>query len=454
MNLHLHSLSVFLTDLAWGWPLVGLLIGGGIYLFFVSKGLPLSGFVHAIKLISGKVHHAGDDKAAGRLSHFKALMNAIAATVGLGNIGGVAAAISTGGPGAVFWMWIAAFLGMNTKFFECTLSVMYRGKDHRGVELGGPMYVIESALPKKYHWLAYLFAAFGLLGCLAMYNVNQLTDYLHNQYTWPREAIGLGAALVIGYILLGGLQRIANFTSAVVPTMCIVYVVSCLIILLKNYEMIAPTLWGIVEGAFTFGAIQGGAIGLAFREILIIGVKRAAFSNEAGIGTAPMAHGDAKTSEPISEGLVAMLGPFIDTLVICTMTALVILISFPEKSYDQTEGVLLTLSAFQKNLPIWGGTILGLSIILFSLTTMVGMANYNKKCWDFLFKGRWGLNRVAFVIFFTSTLFVGALFPLETVLNFLDAGLGFMAFPNMLVTLMLSPGVITELKKYMKLHLG
>ena len=444
----ISGVASWLSDFAWGWPLIFVLIGGGVYLFVFSKGLPLRGLVMALKLVTGNFHHQGEEKAPGQISHFKALTNAIAATVGLGNIGGVAVAISTGGSGAVFWMWVAAFLGMNTKFFECTLALMYRGKDYRGEVQGGPMYVIQSALPKKLHWMSYLFALFGLLGCMAMYNVNQLTDYMESHYQVERMWVGVISAVLIGYILLGGIRRIAQFTSSIVPFMCAVYVLSCTYILLQNYELIPGTLWSIVREAINPTALSGGALGWAFKEVLIIGVKRAAFSNEAGIGTAPMAHSNAKTNEPVSEGLVAMLGPMIDTLIICTMTALVILISFPDKSYTQTEGVLLTLSAFEKSMPVVGGHILGISIILFSITTMIGMANYNEKCWNFLFKGRWGMGEKTFISFFAFSIWVGALFPLETVLNFIDAGLGLMAFPNMIATVILAPKVTAALKTY------
>ncbi|MCB9026661.1 MAG: alanine:cation symporter family protein [Bdellovibrionaceae bacterium] len=444
----IHHFATSLSDLAWGWPLVFLLVGGGIYLIIYSRGLPLRGLGLAIQLVSGRFHHKDEEKAPGQLSHFKALSNAIAATVGLGNIGGVAVAISTGGPGAVFWMWVTAFIGMNTKFFECTLSVMFRGKDYLGEVQGGPMYVIEMALPKKLHWLAYLFAIFGLLGCMAMYNVNQLAEYLEVHYNMERMWVGIFVAIFISYILMGGIRRMAQFTSSLVPFMCVVYILSCLIILVINYQLIPSTLWSIIREALLPSAVGGGTLGWAFKEVLIVGVKRAAFSNEAGIGTAPMAHSNVKTNQPISEGLVAMLGPLIDTLIICSMTALVILISFPNRSYMQAEGVLLTLSAFEKSLPHWGGHILGISIVLFSITTMIGMANYNEKCWNFLFKGRWGLGEKTFIVFFAFSLWLGALFPLETALNFIDAGLGFMAFPNMIATIILAPKVGKALKEY------
>ena len=222
----MNSTSTWLSDTAWGWPLVLLLIGGGSYLFILSRGLPLTAFVHSLKLIMGKVKFEGEDGADGQLSHFKALTNAIAATVGLGNIGGVAVAITTGGPGAIFWMWVAAFLGMNTKFFECTLAVMFRGRDYRGEVQGGPMYVIEKALGKKFRFLSVAFAIFGLMVCMALYNVNQLAEYIDVQYSIGRVWIGLIAAVFMAYVLMGGVKRIATFTSSLVPTMCVVYVIA------------------------------------------------------------------------------------------------------------------------------------------------------------------------------------------------------------------------------------
>ncbi len=439
-----------IVDIVWGPSLVFLLIGGGIYLLLLSRLVPLTAFAHAVKLIAGKFHHDKDKDDKGQINHFQALCNALAATVGLGNIGGVAVAIQQGGPGAIFWMWVAAFIGMNTKFFECTLAVMFRGQDYKGEVQGGPMYVIEKAFPKKLKFLGVAFAIFGLLGTQALFQVNQLAAYLDSQYHVDKLLVGIICAIFVGYVLLGGVRRMASFNSKIVPVMCGLYIAFCIVIISLNFSAV-PALFGeIFRQAFNPDAIWGGAAGYGVLKVLQIGVKRAAFSNEAGVGTAPMAHSNVKTSEPISEGLVAMFGPFLDTIIVCTMTALVILLNFPEAASIKDEGVLLTLAAFENSLPGIGGYFLGLSIVLFSISTMIGMSNYNEKCWNYLFKGRKYLAQKTHVAMFCSALILGAIFELSDIVNLLDIGYGLMAWPNMICTLALAPKVTKELKKYLK----
>lgn len=437
-----------LVDFVWGTPLVILLIGGGSYLLFVSRFLPLKGFLKAFQLICSKP----DKNAPGQISHFQALCNALAATVGLGNIAGVAVAISQGGAGAIFWMWVAALIGMNTKFFECTLSVMYRGKDHNGEVQGGPMYVIENALPKSFRFLAFFFAICGLIGTMALFQVNQLAAYVHEEYSVAPLVVGVLSALFVGYILIGGIKRLARVTSYLVPLMCLFYILCGVVILFLNAEKIPGLFTLIFKEAFTGQAVVGGAMGLGVLEVLKIGVKRAAFSNEAGVGTAPMAHGNAQTSEPVSEGLVAMLGPFFDTIIVCTITALVILSSLPQEALSESSGVLLTTSAFEASLPGFGKHFLGFAILLFSVTTMIGMANYNNKCWNYLFKGRKGFGEKTFIFVFCMTLVIGAIGAQDDVVNLLDSGYALMAFPNMIATLWLAGRVRKEAKSYFARH--
>lgn len=441
------------VDWAWGTPLVLLLMGGGLYLTFVGRFIPLLGFAQAIRLISGKVHHEGDDKDPGQLSHFKALTNALSATVGLGNIAGVAVAISQGGPGAIFWMWLSALIGMNTKFFECTLAVMFRGKDYAGEVQGGPMYVIEKALPRPARFLAYLFAGCGMVGALSLYQVNQLSSYVVSQYPIAPAFVGVTTAVFVGYILLGGVRRIAELTSKVVPFMCVLYVMSCLTIIGLNFEAVPDIFLRIFKEAFSGTAVAGGALGVGVMEVLKIGVKRAAFSNEAGVGTAPLAHGNAKTTEPIAEGLVAMLGPFLDTILICTMTALVILVTFPEGAPKDLEGVLMTLEAFETNLPVWGKHFLGVAVVLFSVTTMVGLANYSGKCWDYIFKGRRFFGPKTFVLYYCASIVFGSVNNATDMVNMMDIGYALMAWPNMIATLILARHVKMELNEYYSRYL-
>ena len=441
------NLLVTIVDFAWGLPLVILLIGGGAYLILLSRFRPLVGFIHAFKLAFGFYHHKDEDKAEGQISHFQALCNALAATIGLGNIAGVAVAITQGGPGAVFWMWMAGLIGMNTKFFECTLSLMYRGHDYRGEVQGGPMYVIANALPGLKP-LAYFFAICGLLGTLAMFQVNQISSFTAEQYGWSPWTIGIVSAIMVGYVFKGGLTRLATMTSALVPLMCVLYVVCCAIVLFNQMDKVGAVFVAIFTAAFTGEAAWGGAAGLGVMQILKIGVKRAAFSNEAGIGTAPMAHGNAKTPEPVSEGLVAMLGPFFDTILVCTMTALVILTSVDPSTVQGQSGIILTLKAFENVLGDWGVYALGVSILLFGFSTMLGMANYNQKCWNFLFKGRFGLGENTFIIVFCLALVVGAVSAMDDIINLLDIGYAFMAIPNMIATLILAPRVVKAFNEY------
>lgn len=444
----ISDLLTTLVDIAWGPALIVLLMGGGFILMLYSRLLPLAGFVHAIKLTAGKVHFKGEEKSEGQLTHFQALMNALAATVGLGNISGVAVAIAQGGPGAIFWMWVAALIGMNTKFFECTLSVMFRGKDYEGEVQGGPMYVIENMLPKYMKPLAIMFAVFGLLGTLALFQVNQLSAYVYDQYEIPKIYVGIFSVIFTGVVLMGGIQRIAKTTSALVPFMCIFYVICASVIIVMNIDKV-PELFGLIfTEAFTGTAVAGGATGLAAREILAIGVKRAAFSNEAGVGTAPMAHGNVKTNEPISEGYVAMLGPFLDTILVCTMTALVILLGVGYGDVGDANGIVLTTRAFESALPGFGAHFLGVAVVLFSLTTMIGMANYNSKCWNYLFKGRWFLTKPVFMLYFLTALLIGSISAQGDVVNLLDIGYGFMAYPNMIATVWLAPKVKKALDEY------
>lgn len=435
-----------MVDVVWGPPLVTLLIGGGLYLLTVSRFLPLTGMLLAFRLVGGFVHHQSDQQAVGQISHFRALTNALAATVGMGNIAGVAIAIHQGGPGAVFWMWITALIGMNTKFFECSLAVMYRGKDFQGEVQGGPMYVIQAALPKWMMPFAIAFSIFGMIGCMGIFNANQMAAYFKSEFGWDPYFIGITSALVVGYALMGGIRRLAAFTAALVPSMCLVYVLCCLAIIVMNFDQVPATFGLIFSKALSLEALTWGALGEFFRQMMV-GVKRAAFSNEAGIGTAPMAHSNAHTAEPISEGLVAMLGPFFDTILVCTMTALVILTAAPEVAVN--EGILLTKAAFVTHFGSFGSYILGLSVFLFSFTTMLGMANYNEKCWDFLFRGRWGFGRKTFIVFFCTTIWVGSFVATDDVVNILDIGYALMAFPNMIATIWLASRVKQAMVKYL-----
>ena len=322
-----------ISNWLWGFPLLYLLIGGGLYFTIYSRFVPFFYLRHSIQILRGKYNNANDP---GEINHFQALCSALSGTVGMGNITGVAVAIVHGGPGALFWMWICALLGMATKFFTCSLAVMYRGTDQTGQVQGGPMYFITEGLGKKWKPLAMAFCFFGLFGCLPMFQSNQLTAIVSEMFFKPNDwfvdssqnvtltgqgLFGLLLAIFVGVVIFGGIQRIGKVAATLVPFMVILYGGCALIIIIMHASQIPEAFRLIITDAFTGQAVTGGVLG----SVISIGVRRAAFSNEAGMGTEAMAHGAAKTKEPIREGLVAMLGPMIDTLIVCTITGLVII---------------------------------------------------------------------------------------------------------------------------------
>lgn len=435
-----------ISDFLWGTPLLVFLLIANLILLYFSKLAPIKGLFHSVRLIAGKYDKENHDDE-GQITHFQALCNALAATIGLGNISGVAIAIYQGGAGAIFWMWITALLGMNTKFFECTLAVMYRGKDYNNEVQGGPMYFINNGLGKKYNFLAIFFSICGVIGTLALFQINQLSHFISRNYSVENYITGFFFTFAIAYILFGGLKRISKFTSSIVPVMSLLYFVLCIIILSLNIDKIPTVFISIFSEALTGKSVGGGVLGYSIMHIIQTGVKRAAFSNEAGIGTAPMAHGNAKTSEPISEGYVAMIGPLVDTIIVCTLTALTILVSIKPNMGD-LNGINLTTFAFTENLGEFGRHSLGLIILMFSFSTMIGMANYCKKCWDYLFKGRFGFGNRTFIIYYSFTLAIGAVIEMSSVINIIDICYALMAIPNIIGTVFLASKVREKLKLY------
>jgi AGCS family alanine or glycine:cation symporter len=435
-----------ISNFLWGTPLLVFLLVANLILLYYSKLAPLRGIAHSIRLIGGK-YDDKNEEADGQITHFQALCNALAATIGLGNISGVAIAIYQGGAGAIFWMWVTALLGMNTKFFECTLAVMFRGKDYQGEVQGGPMYFIRDGLGKKYNFLAMFFAICGVIGTLALFQINQLSHFIHDNYSVDNYITGIVFTIAIAYILLGGLKRISSFTSSIVPLMSVLYFILCIIILSMNLEKIPNVFMSIFSEALTGKSVGGGVLGYSIMHIIQTGVKRAAFSNEAGIGTAPMAHGNAKTSEPISEGYVAMIGPLVDTIIVCTLTALTILVSV-KPGMAALNGISLTTFAFTQNLGEFGRHALGIIILMFSFSTMIGMANYCKKCWDYIFRGRFGFGERTFIIYYSMALAVGAVIEMANVVSIIDICYALMAIPNIIGTVFLAKKVREKLKSY------
>jgi alanine or glycine:cation symporter, AGCS family len=436
------------ADFIWGAPLLGFIFIANIVLVAYSRFLPLKGFPHAIKLLTEKKEESAE--AEGQISHFQAFCNAVAATVGLGNISGVAIAISTGGPGALLWMWIAALFGMNTKFFECAVAQFYRGRDYKGEVQGGAMYVIEKALPSWTRPLAIMFAVCGLVGTLSLFQINQVAQYGETFYGVDPLISGIVFSVLTGLVLFKGLKGISTFCEAVVPFMSVIYFVVVLIILINNFEKV-PMVFNLIIGeALSPSSAFGGIAGYGFSHILVTGMKRATFSNEAGIGTAPMAHSNSKTSEPISEGYVAMLGPFLDTIIVCSLTAFAILVTFPEGSPQGIAGIELTTQAFTAHFGEWGQHFLAITILLFATSTMIGMANYNQKCWDYLFRGRWGMKDKVFLLVYSGSILVGALIPMVNVINLMDIAFALMTVPNIIATVYLARIVSRELIIYNK----
>jgi AGCS family alanine or glycine:cation symporter len=430
---------IVVVDLFWGLPLVVFILASGIYFATISRLKPLTGFFHAFAILSGKFDRKNEP---GELSHFQALTVALSGTIGMGNIAGVAIAISLGGAGAVFWMWVAGLFGMVIKFFTCTLSCLYRKQDEDGIAQGGPMYFIECGLGKRFKPLAILFAMAGLVGCIPMFQVNQLASMLQNEFSIAPLYTGIAALLFVGIIIIGDIKRVGIVTANIVPFMFLAYVISSLTVIVINFDAVPGILVDIFYSAFGKEAVYGGATGLVFKEVLVTGIKRAIFSNEAGVGTEAMAHGAAQTREPVREGLVAMLGPFIDTHIVCTCTALVILSSgIPVGN----SGVVMTAMSFNQSLPGIGDMIVYLVFTLFALSTMITYSYYSLKCARYLFGKEIG-NRYVYI--YLSVLPLSAIWTQATIINIIDTMFALMIFPTLLSTLLLSRKVIDEMHRY------
>jgi AGCS family alanine or glycine:cation symporter len=440
------------VDLAWGTPLLVLLVGGGFLMLLYSRLLPFFGLRHAFDIIRGRYDDPDDP---GEISHFEALSTALSSTIGMGNIGGVAIAITQGGAGAVFWMWVAALVGMATKFFTCTLAIMYRGPDSSGQLQGGPMYFLRHGLGRWGEPMAIFFSLCGMVGCLAMFQSNQLAEAIvevvgTNEAVSPgviNSVTGAVCVVLASIVIFGGVRRIAAVASRLVPTMCVLYIGAALLILALNFEAIPVVFAGIFRDAFGVQAVAGGAVGYSFMKVVQVGIKRAAFSNEAGIGTAPMAHGAAKTTEPVREGLVAMVGPFVDTIVVCSMTAFIILVAGLGHENGEISGVGLTLRAFESALGPVGKYLLMVIIAMFALSTIFGYSYYGRKCFAFVF----GVGPSRYYNYvFVGSLYLGAVWQADLVVNLLDVAFALMAFPTMLGTLIMSPRVVRAARDYFK----
>ncbi|OGQ17912.1 MAG: hypothetical protein A3B70_01980 [Deltaproteobacteria bacterium RIFCSPHIGHO2_02_FULL_40_11] len=431
----------------WGLPLVVVLIGLGLFLSFYLGGLehPLHwrGFKHAFDVIRGKYDDPDDP---GEISHFQALTTALSATVGLGNIAGVAVAIHMGGPGATFWMILAGLVGMATKFAECTLAVKYRRVDANGEVHGGAMHYIELGLGKAWKPLA-LFFAFACMissfGAANMFQTNQVAMVLQGNFGVPPLWTGIILAVMVAVVIIGGIKRIGKVTSVLVPFMGGIYIAGGLIVILMHVTDLPYIFYQIVHDAFTGTAAVGGFSGIAIQQVLVQGVRRACFSNEAGLGSAPIAHAAAATKEPVREGVVALLEPFVDTVVICTITALVIIIS---GTWTQdANGVALTVLAFDSAIPGFGQYFVPLAVFLFAYSTLLSWSYYGERAVDYMV-GHKGI--IVYKIVFCILAVVGAIWAIGPVLNFSDMMLGLMVVPNLTAIILLMPKIRKETRTY------
>ena len=439
---------VSFSNWIWGMPLFLLLIGGGLYFLIYSGFVPFRYYISALKSLKAK-----DNDAPGQISSFEALTSAIAATVGMGNISGVAVAITMGGPGAIFWMWVSAVVGMATKFFEGTLTIMYKGKDSAGVLQGGPMYMITEGLGKKWKPMAIFFSIFGLIGTLCLMQANQLTEAITTVFTTPagientftlRLILGIIITLIVSAVVLGGIERISKVSSRVVPAMVAMYFVLVTYIVLTNIPVIPDVFASIFSGAFEFKAGLGGLAGSA----IVIGARRAAFVNEAGVGTASMMHGASKNSEPVREGLVAMIGPSIDSGLVCTLTALAVLIN-GQYEVSQIQGIQMAMNSFEASIPGIGHYLLMFIVLFFAFSTMFSYSYYGVKCTNFLFGAKYASY---YNYFFLVMLIVGSVISLDAVVGIIDSAYALMAIPTMITLLLLSPKVKKEMNIYFQKH--
>lgn len=426
---------------AWGPVMLVLLLGTGVYLSLGMRFLTVRKIPKAFRLLLKGRKGSG----SGDISPFSALMTSLSATIGTGNIAGVATALALGGPGALFWMWITALVGMATKYAEAVCAVHYRERDEQGNYSGGPMYYIRNGLAKHWHWLGFAFAVFGSLAGFGIANTvqsNSVSQVLRDSFSVPPLVTGLVLMVLVGAVVLGGIKRISAVASLLVPFMALGYIVMGTIAIALHITEVPAALATIVEAAFTGSAAAGGFAGATIWAALRFGVARGIFSNEAGLGSAPIAHAAAQTDEPVEQGMIAMLGTFIDTLIVCTMTGLVIVIM--DVLPTGVSGASLTSMAFANALP-GGGLIVTFALCLFAFTTMIGWSFYGERCVVFLVGAR---GIIPFRVAWVAAIPLGTLFELDLVWLIADTLNAFMAIPNLVALLLLSPVVFKLSKEY------
>lgn len=434
------------SGLIWGPAMLALLLGVGVYLTIGLKALPWRKTPHAFVLL-WRGRKSGPEEE-GDITAFEALMTALSATIGTGNIAGVATAIFLGGPGAVFWMWMTALFGMATKYAEAVLAVQYREVDELGKYVGGPMYYIKNGLGAKWRWLAAAFALFGTLASFGIGNMVQahsVADAVESMFHIPDWISGAVMTLFTAFVILGGINRIADVAAKLVPFMAISYIAGASIIIIADIEKVPAALGLIIDSAFNGTAAAGGFAGAAVWAAIRYGVARGAFSNEAGLGSAPIAQAAAKTTNPVQQGMISMLGTFIDTLVVCTMTALVIVMTGAWSSGEN--GAALSTLAFNTGLPGWGGYIVVFGLVIFAYTTILGWSYYGERCAEFLF----GVRVITpYRLLWIGAIPLGAMGKLTVIWALADVMNGLMAIPNLLALGLLSPVLFKLTREYVK----
>lgn len=453
----IESINNVVNNFIWGVPAMSCIVGVGLLLSIRTGFLQIRKFPYAMKVTIGRMlkkREASD----GALTPFQAVCTALAATVGTGNIAGVAGAIAIGGPGAVFWMWISALLGMCTKFSEVTLAVHFREKNAEGDLVGGPMYYIKNGLKKQWHWLAYLFAAFGVLTVFGTGNATQVNTIttaidsaLYNYGVISEQnvstlnlVIGIILAVLIGMILLGGIKRIGQVAEKLVPFMAVIYIILAIGVVILNYRNIPTVFASIFKGAFSPASVTGGAVGSFFMSMKK-GVSRGIFSNEAGLGTGSIAHACADTRKPVKQGFFGIFEVFVDTIVICTLTALVILCSGVPVGYGDAAGAELTILGFTSTYGSWVSIFTAIAMCCFAFSTIIGWGLYGTRCVEFLLGTR--ANR-PFMILYALVAIVGATMELGLMWNIAETFNGLMVIPNLIAVFLLSGVVVRLVKEY------
>jgi len=439
----LHSIIGAVNGFVWGPVMLILILGTGLYLTLGLRFLPIRLVPEGFKLIwQGRK----EDKQEGEISPFNALMTSLSATIGTGNIAGVATAIFMGGPGAMFWMWVAAFLGMATKYAEAVLAVKYREKDEDGNHVGGPMFYIKNGLGEKWKWLAFSFALFASIAGFGIGNTiqaNSVSDVLEASFGIPELYSGIVLAILVGLVLIGGIKRIAHVAGAVVPFMALAYFTAGVIIIVINIAEIPAAIGTIVTAAFTPTAAMGGFAGASVWAALQFGVARGIFSNEAGLGSAPIAHAAAKTNSAVRQGLIAMMGTFIDTIIICSITGLAIVVTGAYTSGES--GAALSMLAFSTALPYVGEYVVTIGLIVFAFTTIVGWSFYGEKSVYYIF-GQKAI--IPFRILWVLVIPLGSMMDLKFIWLLADTLNAFMAIPNLIAIALLSPVIFKLTKEY------